>query len=599
MESSLPMSWDLETIYAGGSGSAAFAEELKGLERDIDELDRSLEQASESGSAASAKQLSAWTESVQSILMRLRQSDSFVGCLQAQQMKDSAANGLNDRVKTLMAKFSAALTSFDEQLLRTDDESWTSWLQSSEVSPVAFVLNERREAVKEKLPPKEEALAAELAIDGYHGWGDFYNTIVSRIRFEITESDGTQKQLSAGQMHNRLSNRDRSVREAAFAEWEREWSEQGDLCADTLNRISGFRLKLYEKRGWKSALKEPLAINRMSEATLNAMWAAVGEGKPKLVRYLERKAKLLGIEKLDWHDVNAPLGSAGKSVPYSEAAAIITEQFRAFSPDLADFTEMAFRDAWIEAEDRSGKRPGGFCTAFPKSEQTRIFMTYSGTPSNVSTLAHELGHADHQHVMNDLPPFAQEYASNVAETASTFAEMIVSDSTLRAASGREEKLALLDDKLSNAVSFFMDIRARFLFEQRFYERRTQGMLTKEELCELMEGAQREAFGGALGGVHPHFWASKLHFYLTDVPFYNFPYTFGYLFSCGIYAQANKEGEAFADRYVALLRDTGLMTVEDLAQKHLGVRLDGPDFWREAVQLALADVDEFLALTEEG
>ena len=102
------------------------------------------------------------------------------------------------------------------------------------------------------------------------------------------------------------------VREAAFTEWERGWGEQADLCADTLNRISGFRLKLYGKRGWDAVLKEPLDMNRMSEATLNAMWSAVKEGKPKLVRYLERKAKLLGVDKLDWHDVDAPLGSADK-----------------------------------------------------------------------------------------------------------------------------------------------------------------------------------------------------------------------------------------------------------------------------------------------
>ncbi|SDW46055.1 M3 family oligoendopeptidase [Paenibacillus sp. CF384] len=599
MQSILPTTWNLENIYAGGSGSAAFLQELSGMEHDIDVLTRELSAASASGTPASPDQLSGWTEAVQSILLRLRQSDSFVGCLQAQQMKDSAANGLNDRVKTLSAKFNGALTNFDELLLRTDEESWGNWLRSAEALPVAFVLNERREAVKEKLPPKEEALAAELAVDGYHGWGDFYNTIVSRIRFEVTENDGTVKQLSAGQMHNRLSHSDRSVREAAFAEWEREWSEQGDLCADTINRISGFRLKLYEKRGWVTALKEPLAINRMSEATLNAMWSAVTEGKPRLVRYMERKAKLLGLSQLDWHDVSAPLGSASKTVPYSDAAAFITEQFRAFSPDLATFTEMAFREAWIEAEDRPGKRPGGFCTSFPKSEETRIFMTYSGTPSNISTLAHELGHAYHQHVMNDLPPLAQEYASNVAETASTFAEMLVSDSALKAAVSREEKLALLDDKLNNAVSYFMDIHSRFLFEKSFYEQRKQGMLTQEDLCKLMEEAQKEGFSGALGKLHPHFWASKLHFYLTDVPFYNFPYTFGYLFSCGIYAQAKKEGETFADRYVALLRDTGLMRVEDLAQKHLGVRLDEPDFWREAVKLALEDVEEFLALTEEA
>ncbi|MCK9906820.1 M3 family metallopeptidase, partial [Frankia sp. Cpl3] len=100
-------------------------------------------------------------------------------------------------------------------------------------------------------------------------------------------------------------------------------------------------------------------------------------------------------------------------------------QFGRFSPKLAEFTEQAFEQGWIEAEDRPGKRPGGFCTSFPIKQQSRIFMTYGGTAQNVSTLAHELGHAYHQHVMNDLPPMAQSYAMNVAETASTFAEMIV------------------------------------------------------------------------------------------------------------------------------------------------------------------------------
>ncbi|BBH24765.1 oligoendopeptidase [Paenibacillus baekrokdamisoli] len=596
------LTWDLDAIYEGGSDSSAFVAELAGMEADIEVLTQELQAAAEQSNVSrepvKGEQLTAWTGTVQSILLRLRQVDSFVSCLLAQKMKDSTAQGLNDRVKTMAAKFNSALTSFDEQLRLVDERDWKRWIKQEAVSPVAFILNERREAAKEKLPPSLEALAGELSVDGYHGWGDFYNTIVSRARFQVTEEDGSTKFLSAGQMHNRLSHPDRDVRSAAFIEWEREWGEQAELSAETLNRISGFRLKLYGKRGWESVLKEPLEMNRMSEATLNAMWTAVNEGKLELVRYLDRKAELLGIAKLDWHDVDAPIGSASRTVPYDEAAAFIIDQFRAFSPDLAKFTEKAFEEGWIEAEDRPGKRPGGFCTSFPKSKQTRIFMTYSGTASNISTLAHELGHAYHQYVMDDLPPFAQEYAMNVAETASTFAELIVSDSALQAAIDPEEKLGLLEDKLQRSVAFFMNIHARFLFETRFYEQRKKGMLSQEELSSLMEEALREAFNGALGKLHPNFWASKLHFYLTDVPFYNFPYTFGFLFSCGIYAVAKKEGKAFADRYVELLRDTGRMTVEALAEKHLGVRLDEPDFWRGAVAVTTEDVHTFLKLTEK-
>ncbi|MFF2094254.1 M3 family oligoendopeptidase [Paenibacillus sp. NPDC058174] len=591
-----PLTWDLDVFYKGGSGSPDFAAELKGIEDDIAQLDQRLEACS----AQPLEQLAATTELVQSILLRLRQSDSFVACLMAQDMKDKAASGLNDRVKTAMAKFLGALTRYDNGLREIGDAEWTSWLHSAsnEIKQVAFNLNERREQAREKLAPELEALAGDLAVDGYHGWGDLYNLIVSGAKFNTTGADGEQKTLSAGQMFNRLSDGDRSVRQAAFAEWERVWSELAELCADTLNRIAGFRLKLYDKRGWQSVLKEPLQINRMSEATLDAMWSAIEAGKPELVRYLERKAKLLGVEKLDWHDISAPLGSSAKTISYDEGAQFIKEQFHKFSPDLAEFTEMALKQGWVEAEDRAGKRPGGFCTAFPKDGQTRIFMTYAGTPDNVSTLAHELGHAYHQHVMNDLPAFSQEYAMNVAETASTFAELIVSDSAMKAATDKEEKIGLLENKIQNSVAFYMNIHARFLFETRFFEKRRQGMVTAAELSELMEAAQREAFSGTLGEVHPHFWASKLHFYLTDVPFYNFPYTFGYLFSAGIYARAQQEGPVFAERYVQLLRDTGSMTVEELAQKHLGVKLDEEGFWRDAVALTNEDIKLFLELTNE-
>ncbi|MCR2802338.1 M3 family oligoendopeptidase [Paenibacillus soyae] len=592
--SQYPMKWNLDAIYPGGAGSEQFAEELAGMESGIAEL-YSLLAGEEASSLISVKRMTALS---QQVLLSLRQSQSFVECLIAQNVRDLEAIGLNNRVQNISAKFFAAMTRFDHILRDIGDDAWSGMLRDEQLAEISFNLNERREHAKLKLAPELEALAGDLAIDGYHGWGELYNLIVSGAKFRAPGADGEERLLSAGQMANRLSDSDRSVRQAAFAEWERVWGSVADLSADTLNRIAGFRLKLYENRGWSSVLQEPLQINRMSEATLNAMWDAIDEGKKALLPYLERKAKLLGIEKLDWHDVDAPIGSATRTVSYDEGARFIAEQFRAFDPAMADFAEMAFRDGWIEAEDRDGKRPGGFCTSFPKRGQTRIFMTYSGTASNISTLAHELGHAYHQHVMNDLPGLAQEYAMNVAETASTFAEMIVSDRAMKAAKEEDEKLGLLEDKIQRSVAFFMNIHARLLFEKRFYERRKEGLVTVSELNELMERAQREAFKDALGEAHPHFWASKMHFYLTDVPFYNFPYTFGYLFSAGLYARALEEGASFAPKYVALLRDTGRLTVEKLAEKHLGVNLEEQSFWRDAVSLTAEDVRLFLEMTEE-
>lgn len=595
MENQLSQRWDMDVIFPGGSDSAEFASFLRLLETDIAVLQ---EQVAQADLNLKNKETFLHVVSlVQSLAVRIKQAGAFISCLTAQNVKDESAKQLNGRVKTISASYSAALSSWELHLLAIDEEIWNALLTEEELQPIAFSLQERRRRAEEKLPTEQEVLASDLAVDGYHAWGDLYNAIVGRISIEV-ELDGETKHLSVGQAANLMSHPDRNVREQVFAKWQEAWGQETELCAMALNHLGGFRLALYRHRGWDSVLREPLEIGRMQEKTLDAMWQAINNRKDKLVAYLNRKAKLLGVEKLGWADVGAPVGSQTKKVSYDEAAAMIVEHFGRFNPNMAQFAQRAFDEAWIEAEDRPGKRPGGFCTSFPVSQQSRIFMTYAGNASNVSTLAHELGHAYHQQVMWHLPALTQNYAMNVAETASTFAEMILADAAVKHAASDEERLVLLEDKLQSVIAFFMNIQARFLFEKNFYEKRKQGLVRAAELDQLMLDAQKEAYDDALADYEPHFWASKLHFYITGYPFYNFPYTFGYLFSMSVYARALQEGESFAAKYDALLQDTGRMRVEDLAQKHLGEDMTTVEFWQSAVDLAVADIDEFLSLTEE-
>ncbi|MFH5181764.1 M3 family oligoendopeptidase [Paenibacillus sp. TAB 01] len=595
MKKPLQQTWNLETFFPGGSSSPAFQTFLEEIGQRVGAFEKLLDEMSAAKPAEDAVFMSA-LELLQTIAMQTREADSFVSCLAAENQADKKAIILAGRMKSLSAAYASALTRFDQLLAEIDDSAWEALLQRQELKDIAYPLAERRVLAAEKLPPEQEALVNDLTIDGYHGWGEAYNTTVSKFRITL-EEQGERVELSAGQAANRMHSADRAERQRLFQLWEEQWAEHADYCADALNHLAGFRLKLYERRGWKSIHKEPLAINRMSKETLDAMWGVIERGKDVFVQYLNRKAKLLGVEKLSWYDVEAPVGQGSKHFSYDEGAELIVEQFRRFSPKMADFAVTAFEGAWIEAEDRPGKRPGGFCTSFPIKEETRIFMTYAGTASNVATLAHELGHGYHQHVMNDLPALAQDYAMNVAETASTFAEMVVADAAVKGAASEEERLTLLEDKIQRSVAFYMNIHARFLFETRFYAEREQGLVSVERLNELMLEAQKEGYRDALAEYHPHFWASKLHFYITEVPFYNFPYTFGYMFSAGIYAEALRQGEAFEEKYISLLRDTGRMSVEELAEKHLGVDLRKPDFWQRAMDLSVEDVEAFMRLTE--
>lgn len=596
MKQHLSQKWDLDVLFPGGSSSKEFAAFLDLLEQDITQLTQQIGQIQIPQSAQAAESLLRPIYLIQSIEGRVREAMSFTECLTSQNVKDDKAKLLYGKVIQLHSGYSSAMIGFDRLILQIPQHVWEQFVAHETIQPIAFPLNERRQQAAEKLAPEMEVLANDLAVDGYHAWGDLYSKVVGGISIPF-EKDGKTSELSVGQASNLMNDPDRSVRSAIFAKWEEAWEKNAELCAHALNHLGGFRLNLYRHRGWQSVLKEPLDVNRMSEQTLDAMWSTIAANKGPLAEYLQRKAKMLGLEKVSWFDIHAPIGEVTKKIPYGEGASIIVEQFARLSPKLARFAERAFEESWIEAEDRPAKRPGGFCTSFPESKQTRIFMTYAGTSDNVSTLAHELGHAYHQHVMDDMPQLVQNYAMNVAETASTFAEMVVADAAVKNAANDQERIVLLDEKAQNAVAFMMNIYARFIFETRFYELRKKGLVSVEELNELMVNAQKEAFGDTLDHYHPTFWASKLHFYITDVPFYNFPYTFGYLFSYGVYARALEEGPAFEDKYVNLLRDTGRMTVEDLAQKHLGVDLRKPDFWESAVKLALVDVEEFLKLTK--
>ncbi|WP_404459081.1 M3 family oligoendopeptidase [Oceanobacillus kapialis] len=596
MQQTYNPTWDLDVIFPGGSDSEAFRTYLKEIEQAKEEFAIKVEAFKPEHEEVKAEQLIEIVNHLERVSKKLREASAFISCLSAQDVTDEKASLLVGKRSDLRAEMEAVNSKFVQKLVQVDDATWDSLLQHEGLKELAFVLNEYREKAKELLSVDQEVLINDLAVDGYHGWSQMYDTIVGKMKVEVEEEDGV-KSLSVGQASNKLGDPNRDVRKTVFHKLGDAWKEQSALFGQTLNHLAGFRLQTYKHRNWDHVLKEPLQINRMKQETLDAMWTAITHNKQHFVKYLDKKAELLGLDKLSMYDIGAPITDSVKKSTYTEASKFIVEHFNNFSPKMADFAQMAFDKRWIEAEDRAGKRPGGFCTSFPESEQTRIFMTFSGTSSNIATLAHELGHAYHQHVMNDVNGLNQRYAMNVAETASTFAEMIVADASVKNAQNKEEKIALLEDKIQRSVAFFMNIHARFIFENRFYEERKEGLVSVDRLNEIMVEAQKEAYQNALDEYDPNFWSSKLHFHITGVPFYNFPYTFGYLFSLGIYAAAKDQGNSFEDAYIALLRDTGRMNVEDLAMKHMNVDLTKPDFWEAAIQLCVNDVEEFIELTQ--
>lgn len=580
------MKWNLDCFFPGGSASPQFADFLANLENDISSLHAHIS----SPNTLTVDHIL----NIQEIDIRFQEADSFIHCLCAQNTKDEEAVRLKGRLEECKAAYHAVSDAISSALAEMADDAFDIFISDKRLALIAYPLQEKRRLARDKLSQKEEVIANELSIDGFHGWYQMYQACLNqmKIRFQVGEK---WKNLSIGQAYNYLTHPNRLIRQKLFNKWEQVFFNQKELFAQVLNHLAGFRLKVYQKRGWTSILKQPLELNHLSEMTLKTMWDVVDANKAPFVQFLKAKAEIFGVKALSWHDVTAPLAKDHTDIPYRQGQKWIVDEVKRLSPSMADFAKMTFEQNWNEVEDRPGKTPGGFCTPFPLSRQSRIFMTYSNTSENLTTLIHELGHAYHNYVMCDLPAIAQQYPMCLAETASIFAEHILSGALLERAKTTKDRLSILGDRVQRSVLFFMNIHCRYLFELAFYKERDEGFVSAKRLSTMMEEAQKKAFSGALQEYHPHFWASKEHFYLTDMPGYHFPYTFGYLFSLGLYAKCQSNPSTFDEIYRALLRDTGRMSVEDLAKLHLGVDLTAPDFWQSAMNIAIKDAHQFMAL----
>lgn len=588
--------WDLDTLFPGGSTSADYKTHIESTRTEMDVAGEELTELPPNLEPASRDAWARWILELQELEEKIELARVYAQCLVSHDVDDIRATGMVTETTQLRSRWMMMRASLEAFAMHQKDADWDALVQRDDLAGVRFYLDELRDNARSKMNEEKERLALELSVDGYHAWYLTYEKMAGDLRVSVVDN-GKSKTISLGQNAARFTNPDRAIRRDAFLKLEEAWASRADLAALALNAQAGFRLALYRNRKW-SPLTEPLQYSRLKPDSLDAMWRAISKSGDKLHEFVNAKKTLLGIDKFCWYDQDAPVGKTDRKFSFDEAGAFVANHLAGFSDEMGEFVRSAIKNRWVEAEDRSGKRGGAWCSWIPVRNQPRIFMTFSGSFDSLLTLAHELGHGYHGHVLQNEPGFVQQYPMTLAETASIFNELRVTDAALAESTDKDERLALLDQRLQGTLAFFCNIRARFLFDCRFYDERRHGAIPRDQLSEMMQKAQKDAFFGLLDdteGYHPLFWASKLHFFVTDMPFYNYPYTFGFLFAKGVYNRAMVEGKAFAKSYRALLADSGRMTTEEVAKKHLGVDLTQEDFWDMAVNAVLADVDEFVTL----
>jgi oligoendopeptidase F len=291
---------------------------------------------------------------------------------------------------------------------------------------------------------------------------------------------------------------------------------------------------------------------------------------------------------LHYFDLEAPQIAAPEAKPLSwqDACSTVGRAFSGAYPKLGEYFSEMLENRWVEAQPRPGKRPGAFCTGSSLRKEQRIYMTFHGTVHDMVTLAHEAGHAWHSRVLRPSRCWASAYPMTLAETASNFGEMVLLSGLLKDPEiNAETKAYLLDQEMLRAHAYLVNIPMRYEFEKSFYTERAAGEVSVTRLCELMNAAQHKLYGDTLfeDGTDPMFWAYKMHFFITGVSFYNFPYVFGYLLSQALFARFQAEGPAFLSQYESFLSMTGSATCEELVRRSLGEDLTDPAFWAKALR----------------
>ncbi|GIO25964.1 hypothetical protein J43TS3_05750 [Ornithinibacillus bavariensis] len=287
--------WDLDVIFPGGSESKEFEDYLQKLESKMKDLSNSVNYYDPKGQN-SALELVEIVTILEATMKKLRESFAFISCLSAQNVKDVGANLLTGRRSTLGAKMGSIQTILNQKLAIIPEEKWLEIVNHESLQDISFVLNERREAAQELLSSEQEILLNDLSVDGYHAWGQMYETIAGNMTVEL-EENGELNLYSIGQASNKLSSPDPEFRKYVFDQISKAWEKNIDLFGQTLNHLAGFRLQKYKHRGWDNVLKEPLSMNRMNQETLDAMWNAITKNKHHFVKYLTKKAELLGKDK--------------------------------------------------------------------------------------------------------------------------------------------------------------------------------------------------------------------------------------------------------------------------------------------------------------
>jgi len=516
----------------------------------------------------------------------------YASLLFAADTQNSKAQQLVQHTREAATAIANLLVFFTLELIALDEEQLPALLAAPEMAEYRHYLEVLRRFKPHTLSEKEEQLLNQKHLTGNSAFEQLYQELTGSLRFTLTV-DGEERELTDGEVMALLRHPDRDLRERAFTTFLQTHANHSLVLTSVLNNILLDHKIDCELRHYDDVVMPTHLANEIAPQTVEAMMQTVERHYPLAQEYFRLKARLLGIAKLKNTDLYAPIEAEVEKIPFAQARELIVTAFGQFSEPFAAIASDFFSNRWIDAEVRSGKRGGAFCAAFSPRHHPYVLCSYNGTSRDVATVAHELGHGIHYSLSRRQNLFNYDAPLVLAETASVFAEIVLTRHLLLQTQNPAARRALLCGLLEEIYGTVFRQTALTRFEMVAHQQRRAGHLTAEDIGALWLQEQEKLFGSSVEMISAYRWGWTYISHFIHSRFYCYSYSFGELLTLALFQRYLDKGAAFVPGYITLLESGGSQRPER-ALAQLGIDINQPEFWDQGFRMIKGFLDELQA-----
>lgn len=577
------MKWDLNNLYEGFD-SANYKDDLENLKFNIKEINEIFKRDFESLDDE------LFIEFLEGVIIKYEKINLLyerISCFIFLNISVDSRNkeAIDNEIILNDLKVSMILISSSIQKIISSRSSILRILHKSDVlKEYEFLFKEFLSMEKHLLSDELEETMASIYNSGVNYFSSLQDSLISKYKVTLNDN-GKKKDIPLTECRSLLESDSKEIRKMAF-EGERElYKFMGEPLSYAINSIKKSFIYDTKKRGYDSPISRSLKSNRIDFEILDAMFSAVKKNFDFFRDFLKLKSTLLGneSEKLNYYDLFVSTRKSSKEINFDYAREFLIKNFYEFSGEVGDFVKNAFEKKWIDSEIIEGKVGGAFCSNINSIGESRILLNYTNSYDSIFTLAHELGHAYHGEVLKTERILNTNYPMTIAESASIFFETLICDKAY-GMSDHNEKIIILEYELNNACQLILDIYSRFLFESEVFKRCENEFLTFDDLNLIMKNSQKISYGDCMNEDYfGEAWIYKSHYYDFENNFYNFPYTFGHLFSLGLYKIYLEDSNEFHENYKMILKNSGKNNLKDIC-KMCEIDITNHEFFNNSIEI---------------